>query len=174
MGKLEQAKTYGDVGGGEIPQIPGQEGDEKLSYLVFRLAGETFAIEVEKAREVIRAQKLSWIPGSHETVRGVINLRGNIIAVLELALLLGLPAAEELDKDSRIIIVESEGMVVGMLVDSVDEVALVDPREISKTMRTLDSRQRNIVVSQTTVRDRIVGMLDIDQVVSDAREQQGQ
>lgn len=172
MGGQEQVKTFGDAGGGDTPRIPGQENEERISFLVFRLASETFALPVEKAREVIRVPKLSWIPGSQETVKGVINLRGSVIAVLDLALLLGLSSSDEVDRESRIIIIDSEGMVVGMLVDSVDEVAAVDPEVLEKTMRTLDEKQRSIVISQTTVRDKIVGILDIDQVVADASAQQ--
>lgn len=174
MGGQEQVKTYGDAGGGDIPQIPGQDNEDRVSFLVFNLADETFAIEVEKAREVIRVPKLSWIPGSHESVKGVINLRGSVIAVLDLAYLLGLPSSEELGRDCRVIIIDSAGMMVGMLVDSVNEVAAVAPSEMGHTMRTLDEQQRNIVVSQTTVKDKIVGVLDIDQVVADAKGQQPQ
>lgn len=172
MGGTEQFKTYGEMGRGEPSQFPGEENEDRNSFLVFELGDEAFAIAVEKAREVIRVPKMSWIPGSHESVKGIINLRGSIIAVLGLAYLLGLPQRDEENGESRIIVIESDGTMVGMLVDSVNEVAAIAPVELEQTMRTLDERQRSIVMAQTTVKDKIVGVLDIDQVVAEARQLQ--
>lgn len=172
MGGAEQFKTYDEMGRGEPSQFPGEENEGKVPFLVFELGDETFAIAVDKAREVIRVPKMSWIPGAHETVKGIINLRGSIIAVLGLAYLLGLPQPDEEDGENRIIVIESDGAMVGMLVDSVKEVASIAPGELEQTMRTLDDKQRNIVVAQTTVKDKIVGVLDIDQVVDEARKLQ--
>lgn len=171
MGATEKFKTHGEYGGGDTSNFPGEENEDKSSFLVFDLGDEAFAIAVEKAREVIRVPKMSWIPGANESVKGVINLRGNIIAVLRLAYLLGLPQQdEEISAANRVIVIESDGALVGMLVDSVNEVAAVAPGELEQTMRTLNDKQRSIVMAQTTVRDKIVGILDIDQVVAEARQ----
>lgn len=142
-------------------------------FLVLQVGDETFAIEVEKAREVIRVPKLSWVPGAHESMKGVINFRGTIIAILDLALLLGLPAGDAGDRE-RIIILESAGSMVGLLVDAVNEVTAVPTAQLEATMQALDENQRSLVTSQVTIRERIVGILDIDQVVANARGLQPQ
>jgi purine-binding chemotaxis protein CheW len=174
MGVLNHMNLNGDVGGGEIPQIPGQENEETIPFLVFNVAAETFALEVASVREVLRMPKMSWVPGADASVQGVINLRGNIIAVLDLGILVGLDSGDGSDSESRIIVIESGDVMVGLHVDSVSEVAELKPGSLEHTMRTLDESQRNVVVSQTTVKDRIVGVLDIDQVVEVAREKQSQ
>lgn len=171
MGGTKKKIIFGEeVGGANLP-TPEQEREEKISFLIMGIAGETFAMNIDKVREVIRVPKISWVPGAQNSVRGVINLRGSIIAVLELADLLHLQeGSDEMDDDFRIIIVESGTVTVGLMVDSVSEVAPISPEEIEQTMRTLDEEQRSAVVSQTTIRDRIVGILDIDHIIGEAKK----
>jgi purine-binding chemotaxis protein CheW len=172
MGGLEQMKAYGEEGGGDIPQIPGAENEDTIPFLVCNVAEEMFAIDVSKVREVIRLPKMSWVPGAHESVLGVINLRGSIIAVLDLASLLGLRQDRDDGTNTRIIVIDSGNVTVGLQVDSVSEVIRLKQEELEQTMRTLDEGQRSVVVSQTTVKERIVGVLDIEQVVEGARDKQ--
>lgn len=174
MGVISQMHVYGDEGGGNTPQIPGAESEDMIQFLVFKVGTEMFALDVGSVREVIRVPGISWVPGAHDGVMGVINLRGSIIAVLNLAGLLMPGADVDTGKDCRIVVIESGEVTVGLAVDSVSEVAAINPDELEATMRTLDESQRNVVVSQTTIRDRIVGILDIDQVVAGASEKQSQ
>lgn len=173
MGGKEKIISLGEAVGGDYPSSPTQEDEELVSFLVMGVAQETFAMNIERVREVIRVTRITWVPGAQSSVRGVINLRGNIIAVLDLAELIGLqPGNGEANGDRRIIIVESGAVTVGLLVDSVSEVASISPAALEQTMPTLASGQQGLVVSQTTIRDRIAGVLDVDQVVEGALELQ--
>lgn len=142
-----------------------------IAFVVLLLNGENFAVEIGKVREIIRVPKITWVPGAREPVSGVINLRGAIVAVVDMSRLISHSAASP-DDDSRIIIAESAGLTVGLLVDAVTEVADIEPGNLEPAMRTLDEMQRNFIVVQTSLDDRLVGIIDIDYVIKHAREAQ--
>ncbi len=97
---------------------------EELQLVVFSLGREEFAVEVTQVREIMRMEEITRMPKSPHFVEGIINLRGQIIAVVELAKRLNLESGEK-SSDTRIIVVEAEDIKVGMIVDSVSEVLRV-------------------------------------------------
>jgi len=158
--------------GGNPPGIPSIErSEDAASFVVFSLGGETFALEIKKVREIIRVPHVTWVPGSSELVRGVINLRGNVVAVIDLARILSLPAPEETALN-RIIVVDFDGDMVGMLVDSVSQVAEIVPSEIEPALGTLDEKQKKFVVSQSNQAKTMIGILDLQQIINEARAAQ--
>ncbi len=104
-----------------------QTTQESSTYLTFVLGEETFGLEVRKVREVLDVASVTHIPRMPEYMRGVINLRGRVVPVLDLRSRFGLPEAERSD-DSCIIVVEvdldleEEAVVCGVLADSVKAV----------------------------------------------------
>ncbi len=90
-------------------------------YVTFRLGDETYAIDVMQVREVLRVSEVSPVPGAPEHVLGIINLRGNVVTVIDVRTRMGL-ATRVPDDLSRILVIEGTGQVLGMLVDSVAEV----------------------------------------------------
>lgn len=106
-----------------------QTGQRQL--VVFRLAGEVYAVDIHQVREIIRLPQITRVPRTPEFVEGVINLRGNVIPVLDLRRRFGLGEGED-SADRRIIVVEMQERTIGMIVDAVSEVlrieeALIDP-----------------------------------------------
>lgn len=100
----------------------GEETSLQRELLVFELAGDPYALPVERVREIVRLRAIAPMPRVPRPVRGVIGLRGEIIQVLDLRLRLGLAAAEPTRK-SRIVVLHAEdGRVAGLLVDAVSEV----------------------------------------------------
>lgn len=90
-------------------------------YVTFRLMDEIYAISVLKVREVLRVSEIAPVPGAAEYVLGIINLRGNVVTVIDARGRMGLvPKAS--DDASRVVIIEEGDQVVGILVDSVAEV----------------------------------------------------
>ncbi|MHB1389935.1 MAG: chemotaxis protein CheW [Thermoleophilia bacterium] len=144
-----------------------------MPFVVFILSGENFAIDVGNVREIIRVPKITWVPGAHEPISGVINLRGAIVAIVDMSILTS-HSSRTLDDESRIIIVESEGLAVGLLVDAVTVVADIKPDSLESTMRTLDETQRSFIISQTSVDEMLVGVIDIDRVIKFARDAQSE
>jgi len=138
---------------------------EEMQLVVFSLGREEFAVEVTQVREIMRMEEITRMPKSPHFVEGIINLRGQIIAVVELAKRLNLEGGER-DSDTRIIVVEAEDIKVGMIVDSVSEVLRVDAEEVepSPTLATdISSAFLEGVVKKD---NRLIILLDLTKVLS--------
>ena len=108
---------------------------EEFKAIVFRLADETYGIEVDKVRTIERMSPVTRVPKTPPFVKGVINLRGNVVPVIDLRGRFGLPEVEP-DANTRIVIVNVADMEVGFIVDSANDVIdltedmIEDPPEI--------------------------------------------
>ena len=87
----------------------------------FRVGKETYGVDIFVVREIVKAQEITSVPGAADYVLGIINLRGKIISVVDLAQRLGLGRAR-IDRTSRILVVDLDGFTVGFLVDAATEV----------------------------------------------------
>jgi len=103
--------------------------DEPIQFVTFRLEDEIYGINVMQVQEVLRITEIAPVPGAPNYVLGIINLRGSVVTVIDTRTRFGLMATE-VDDDSRIVIIESEKQVVGILVDSVAEVVELRQSEI--------------------------------------------
>ena len=138
---------------------------EEMQLVVFSLGREEFAVEVTQVREIMRMEEITRMPKSPHFVEGIINLRGQIIAVIDLAKRLNLESAERTG-ESRIIVVEAEDVKVGMIVDSVSEVLRVrmDAVEPSPTLAAdISAAYLQGVVKQD---NRLIILLDLAKVLS--------
>ena len=87
----------------------------------FRVGKETYGVDIFVVREIVKAQEITSVPGASDYVLGIINLRGKIISVVDLAQRLGL-GKSRIDRTSRILVVDLDGFTVGFLVDAATEV----------------------------------------------------
>ncbi|MHB8857894.1 MAG: chemotaxis protein CheW [Thermoleophilia bacterium] len=169
MGAQTGTFFWGASEGGNLPDSPQfEKPEDTLPFVVFSLAGETFAVEITRIREIIRIPKVTWVPGAPDLIRGVINLRGNVVAVIDLAAILSLPASVETPK-SRIIVAETGDQVAGMLVDSVSRVSDIAPSQVEPALRTLDESQRSFVIAQSSQDEKLIGILDLEQIMERVR-----
>jgi len=106
--------------------------DDVIQWVTFCLADENYGIAVMQVQEVLRMTEITPVPGAPEYVLGIINLRGNVVTVIDTRQRFGLPP-QEVDDASRIIIIESGEQVVGLLVDSVAEVVYLKGSEIESS-----------------------------------------
>lgn len=104
---------------------------EELKVIVFSLAHEQYGVEVEKVRTIERMQPLTRVPKTPAFVKGVINLRGVVVPIIDLRGRFGLPETEYTD-NSRMIIVAVKEMEVGLIVDTANDVVDVDSDEIEQ------------------------------------------
>ena len=95
--------------------------DSAAHLVCFRIGKETFGVDIFAVREIVKAQEITSVPGTASYVLGIINLRGSIISVVDLAARLGLGSAT-VGRASRIIVVDLDGFTVGFLVDAATEV----------------------------------------------------
>jgi purine-binding chemotaxis protein CheW len=104
-------------------------GGPLIQFVTFVLMDEVYGINVMRVQEVLRVTEIAPVPGAPSYVLGIINLRGNVVTVIDTRSRFGLPATE-VDDASRIIVIESEKQVVGILVDAVAEVVELRENDI--------------------------------------------
>ena len=138
-------------------------------YLTFKLREEVFAIEISKVREVLEYTTVTKVPRTPDFMSGVINLRGNVVPVIDLNLKLGMPLTEK-TIDTCIIIVEiavsGEIVVLGALADSVQEVIDLEPENIEPAPKIGTSLNIEFLKGMGKKDDQFMMIFDIDKVFS--------
>ncbi|MCG3210022.1 MAG: Chemotaxis protein CheW [Anaerolineae bacterium] len=133
--------------------------------VVFKLASENYGVDIAAVEGIIKMQTITKMPHTPAFVEGVTNLRGAVLPVVDMRKRFGLAAHEE-TKDTRIIVVEMDGLTVGVIVDSVNEVLRVPIDDIeppSPMVTTVDSA---FVTGIAKVADRLIILLDLRKVLS--------
>lgn len=142
---------------------------ETTQHLTFRLDDEVFALDVAQVREVLDLSPITKVPRAPEFMRGVINVRGSVVPVVDLRLKFGLPKTEN-SKDTRIVVMElsldGETAILGTLADSVHEVIDLEPEQIEEPPR-IGTRWRTEFIKGIGKRDeQFIIILDVDRVFS--------
>ena len=142
------------------PAAPGPE----LHLLTFELGREEFGIPVTQVREVIRVADITRVPQAPAHVRGVANLRGRILAVVELRSRLGLPPAEVTSR-SRIVVVEVRERVLGLLVDVVSQVTKVPEASVVPAPDEVVSTDATYLTGVARWQSRLIILLDLEKAL---------
>ncbi|MEI7638294.1 MAG: chemotaxis protein CheW [Syntrophus sp. (in: bacteria)] len=142
---------------------------ETTQYLTFKLEEEVFAVDVAKIREILDFTLATKVPGTPEFMRGVINVRGNVVPVVDMRLKFGLSMTEK-TVDTCIVVmeiaVEDDKTILGALVDSVQEVFELEANQIEPPPR-IGSRWRTEFIKGIGKRnEELIIILDIDRVFS--------
>jgi len=139
-------------------------------YLTFTLGEENFALEISKVREVLDYTTITRVPRMPDFLRGVINLRGNVVPVIDLRLKLGMNATEK-NLDTCIVIAEimidGELTQVGALADSVKEVISLEAARISPPPRLGTKLKSKFIRGMGKLDEGFLIILDIDKVLSE-------
>ncbi len=138
--------------------------EQEEQFVVFRLAGEIYGIPITLVHEIIRYREITRIPRSAEYVRGVLNLRGQIVPVIDLRKRLGLPSAEETNS-SRIVVTEVEENIVGMIVDAVTEVLRLPFSRIEPPSDLIVDVEYDLIKGVGKKDDQLVILLDVSKTV---------
>lgn len=138
-------------------------------YLTFKLGDEVFAVDVAKVREILDLTAITKVPQTPEFMRGVINLRGSVVPVMDMRLKFGMSRTEK-TVHTCIVVVEVElnhdATILGALADSVQEVIELEPGQIEPAPK-IGTRLRTEFISGMGKRDgRFLMILDIDKVFS--------
>ncbi len=139
--------------------------DAILQWVTFRLAGETYGVNVMQVQEVLRYTEIAPVPGAPLYVLGIINLRGNVVTVVDTRQRFGLPP-DKITDSTRIVIIESEKHVVGILVDSVAEVVYMRMSEI-ENMPSLSSENNAKFIQGVCHRnDQLLILIDLNKFLT--------
>jgi purine-binding chemotaxis protein CheW len=142
---------------------------ETVQYLTFKLADEIFAFDVAKVREILELTTITKVPQTPDFMRGVINLRGSVVPVIDLRLNFGMQCTEQ-TVNTCIIVVEvnlhGETLVLGVLADSVQEVVEMEPDHIEPPPQLGTKLNTEFIKGMGKVENNFVMILDIDKVFS--------
>lgn len=140
---------------------------ETVQYLTFKLADEIFAIDVSKVREILEFTSITKVPQTPDFMRGVINLRGSVVPVIDLRLNFGMACTEQTVNTCIIVVevsLEGEIVVLGALADSVQEVVEMEPDKIEPAPHLGTKLNTNFIKGMGKVDNAFVMILDIDKV----------
>ena len=140
--------------------------DPMLQWVTFRLEGETYGINVMQVQEVLRYTEIAPVPGAPSYVLGIINLRGNVVTVIDTRNRFGLPPADITDQ-TRIVIIEAEGHVVGILVDAVAEVVYLRQSEIENAPNVGNEESAKFIQGVCNKNDELLILVELDKMMSD-------
>ncbi len=142
-----------------------QSSDGPVSeWVTFRLGGEKYGINVVQVREVLRNTEITPVPGAPDFVLGIINLRGNVVTVIDTRMRFGLPV-REMDDSSRIVIIESDEQVVGMLVDSVAEVLDLKATDIEPAPTVGNDQSAKYIQGVASLEDELLILVDLEKLL---------
>ena len=143
-----------------------EEGHAACSdYVVFHLGGERFGIPTVCTREVLRVPRLIPVPRLPAQIRGIINLRGQIVAVTDLRPLLGL-ATGAIPARSQLVVVEAAGLQTALLTEGVEGIRAIAEASIEPVTEGLAGFPRDVATGHVATDEGLLVLLDLEQILS--------
>ena len=136
-------------------EIDLRESAEEQQLVIFDLGDESFGVDVSAVREIIRMQAVTRVPGTPHFVEGIINLRGKIIPMVDLRKSFQFDTVDA-TKDSRIVVIESRGQEVGVIVDAVTEVMRVPADSIEPVSKTMEHESTEYLLGIAKVGEKLI------------------
>lgn len=139
-------------------------------YCTFYLGDQCFGLDVLKVQEIVRYQPLTMVPLAHPMVRGLINLRGQIVTAIDLRVRLALPPRLESDEPVNVVLQTDDG-AVSLMVDEIGDVLEVAEEHFERPPETLRGAAWDLIQGAYKLTDRLLVVLDPELVVSLPAEQ---
>lgn len=143
-----------------------KKNDEVVQWVTFRLADETYGINVMQVQEVLRVTEIAPVPGAPHYVLGIINLRGNVVTVVDTRIRLGLEATEVTDA-TRIVIIEGSKHVVGILVDCVAEVVDLRASDLESAPNVGNDESARYIQGVASRDNELLILVDLNKLLTD-------
>jgi len=140
-----------------------------MQLVTFKLGNEEYAVDILKVQEINRMKEITRVPNTPAYVEGVINLRGKVIPVINLRTKFGLENREN-DAQSRIMIMDVQGITMGLVVDAVSEVLRVPSNIIEPTPPMASNISTEYLKGIAKLEDRLIILLDMDMLVGKQEE----
>jgi len=139
---------------------------QRLQCVTFTLADETYAINVMGVQEVLRVSEIAPVPGAPSYVLGIINLRGNVVAVIDARSRFGLTPSD-MTESTRIVIIESNEHVIGILVDSVAEVVELKSSDVEPAPNVGNDESSRYIKGVAHLDNELIILVDLDKLLSE-------
>ncbi len=147
-----------------------QSGNDPISeWVTFRLDAEKYGIDVMRVREVLRNTEIAPVPGAPDHILGIINLRGNVVTVIDTRQRFGL-MPREIDDASRIVIIEAGDEAVGMTVDSVAEVVALNASAIETAPNVGNDDSARFIQGVSNLEDGLLILVDLKKFLQEDSE----
>jgi len=140
--------------------------DPVLQWVTFKLMGETYGINVMQVQEVLRYSEIAPVPGAPAYVLGIIKLRGNVVTVIDTRHRFGLEPGEVND-NTRIVIIEADKHVVGIVVDSVAEGVYLRQSEIENAPNVGNDDSAKFIQGVCHKNDELLILIELDKLLTD-------
>jgi len=142
------------------------ENDEVLQWVTFKLKNETYGINVMQVQEVLRYSEIAPVPGAPLYVLGIINLRGNVVTVINTRAKFGIESCDVTD-NTRVVVIESEKQVIGIVVDSASEVVYLKASEIDVAPNVGHDESAQFIQGVSNRDGELLILVDLDKLLSD-------
>jgi len=139
--------------------------DAVLQWVTFKLEGELYGINVIQVQEVLRVTEIAPVPGAPEYVLGIINLRGNVVTVIDTRRRFMLNE-RDIDDSTRIVIIEVMGQIVGLLVDGVAEVVYLRESEVESAPDVGNDESSKYIQGVVSRETGLLIMVDVNKLLS--------
>ncbi|MFC0050144.1 chemotaxis protein CheW [Rheinheimera tilapiae] len=140
--------------------------DQVLQWVTFKLQEETYGINVMQVQEVLRYTDIAPVPGAPMYVLGIINLRGNVVTVIDTRARFGLPPSD-VTENSRIVIIEADKQVIGIMVDSVAEVVYLRASEIDTAPNVGTDESAKFIQGVSNRDGELLILVDLNKLLTD-------
>lgn len=134
--------------------------EKDIQVVGFRIGSETFGVRISNVREIVRVPEITSVPNAPDYLEGVINLRGKIIPVMDLRKRFG-QAEVQPDKKNRILVVDLDGKLVGLIVNAASEVLKIPPSEIEAPGSMLQEGEAGFVTGVGKLNGRLIILIDL-------------
>jgi purine-binding chemotaxis protein CheW len=138
--------------------------EKELQVVGFRIGDETYGVRIGAVREIVRVPEITTVPSAPDLIEGVINLRGKIIPVMDLRKRFGQTEIQH-DKRNRILVVELDTKLLGLIVNSASEVLKIPPSDIEPPSSVFADGESGYVVGVGKLRGRLIILLDITKLL---------
>jgi len=142
-----------------------EEAEDVIGLLLFRLGEEWYSVKVSDVREIYQEYRITPIPCVPEFVLGVVNIRGEIISVTDIARLMRLGSVADETEVPPAIVIENDGCVTAMVVDEIGDIADVPADGIEPPLSIMDKAQAEFVAGSVRVGEKLVGLMNVDNVL---------
>ncbi len=144
------------------------EDSERKQVVVFELADEEYAVDITQSKQIIKVSKITPVPNTPAYVRGVINLRGQIVPVVDLRKRFGINSGT--GEKERIITIEYEDMLIGLLVDDIKEVLWYDTEKELESAPEIDTAVRQDYIKGVIKKGkRLIVLIDLEKLLFENR-----
>ena len=157
-----EEKIFIDADNGDEESV--NEEKKTVRVLVFGLGGESYCVDIRNIKSVVRIDSVTRVPNMPEFIVGVMNLRGEIISVIDIRNLFGLPQKKRTAR-GRVIVTEAWGSQVGIIADDVKQAIDIEESSIQPPLATISEKLASYTIGQIQMKDEIIIMLDLDRVL---------